>query len=173
MPQPHRRPRGPKPDRRRALELLAASPDGCTEALMFANGFTAELLVELMRAGLASAHAERMVADGRMMEAARMKISEAGWQALAGDAISGGRNQHETPRVHHTARRRGGRVAGPGGRAAGDAAGSRGAGFCVASRRGHVTEMASRAMVVTADLRPYFFRIQPASGQATRCCHDD
>jgi hypothetical protein len=39
--------------------LLAASPDGCTEALMFANGFTAELLVELVRAGLASAHAER------------------------------------------------------------------------------------------------------------------
>ena len=42
MPHPYRR-RGPKPDRRRALELLAASPDGCTEALMFANGFTAEL----------------------------------------------------------------------------------------------------------------------------------
>src|SRR5215467_10985947 len=47
MPYPYRRRRGPKPDRRRALELLAASPEGCTEALMFANGFTAELLVEL------------------------------------------------------------------------------------------------------------------------------
>ena len=42
MPQPYRRRHhGPKPDRRRALELLAAS-DGCTEALMFANGLTAE-----------------------------------------------------------------------------------------------------------------------------------
>ena len=82
MPHPHRHRRGPKPDRRRALELLAASPDGCTEA---ANGFTAELLLELVRAGLASAHAERMVADGRMMEVTRMKISEAGWQAVAGD----------------------------------------------------------------------------------------
>ena len=89
MPHPHRRRHGPKPDRRRALELLAASPDGCTEALMFANGFTAELLIELVRAGLASARAERMVADGRMMEVARMKISEAGWQAVAGDAING------------------------------------------------------------------------------------
>ena len=79
----------PQPDRRRALELLAASPDGCTEALMLANGFTAELLVELVRAGLASAHAERMVAGGKMMEVARVKISEAGWQALAGDAING------------------------------------------------------------------------------------
>ena len=60
MPHPHRRRFGPKPDRRRALEFLAAAPDGCTEALMFANGFTAELLIELVRAGLASAHAERM-----------------------------------------------------------------------------------------------------------------
>ena len=85
--RPYRRRHGPKPDRRRALELLAASPDGCTEALMFANGFTAELLIELVRAELASAHAERMVADGRMMEVARM--SEAGWQALAGDATNG------------------------------------------------------------------------------------
>ena len=89
MPYPHRRRRGPKPDRRRALELLAASPEGCTEALMFANGFTAELLIELVRAGLASAHAERMATDGKMTEVARVKISEAGWQALDGDAING------------------------------------------------------------------------------------
>ena len=89
MLQPYRRRRGPKPDRRRALELLAASPEGCTEALMFANGFTAELLVELVRAGLASAHAERMVAGGKMMGAARVEISEAGWQALAGEAVNG------------------------------------------------------------------------------------
>src|SRR5262245_61785862 len=89
MLQPHRRRRSPKPDRRRALELLAASPEGCTEALMFAKGFTAELLVELVRAGLASAHAERMIAGGKMMEVARVKISEAGWQALAGEAVNG------------------------------------------------------------------------------------
>jgi hypothetical protein len=38
---------------------------------MFGNGFTAEMLLELVRAGLASAHAERMVADGKMSEAAR------------------------------------------------------------------------------------------------------
>ena len=88
MPQPRRPRHGPTPDRRRALELLAAFPDGCTEALMFANGFTAELLIELVRAGLASAHAERMVADGKMTEVARMKLSEAGWQALADDAIN-------------------------------------------------------------------------------------
>jgi hypothetical protein len=90
MPHPHRRRRGPKPDRRRALELLAASPDGCTEALMFANGFTAELLIELVRAGLASAHAERMVGDGKMTEVARVKLTEAGWQVLAGETNNKG-----------------------------------------------------------------------------------
>jgi hypothetical protein len=82
MLSPRRRHRGPKPDRRRALELLATSPDGCTEALMFANGFTAELLIELVRAELASAHAERMVAGGRTVEVARMRITDAGRKAL-------------------------------------------------------------------------------------------
>jgi hypothetical protein len=52
----------PQPDRRRALELLAASPDGCTEALITAHGFTAAQMVELMRVGLATATAERVVA---------------------------------------------------------------------------------------------------------------
>jgi hypothetical protein len=40
-----RRRRGPKPERRRALELLAASPDGCSEAIMLAHGFTVDFLV--------------------------------------------------------------------------------------------------------------------------------
>jgi hypothetical protein len=85
MPHPHRRRFGPKPDRRRALEFLAAAPDGCTEALMFANGFAAELLIELVRAGLVFAHGERVVADGKMTEVGRVKISEAGWQVLAAE----------------------------------------------------------------------------------------
>jgi hypothetical protein len=42
--------------------LLAVSRDGCTEALMLAHGFTVELLVELLRAGLATAKVERRVA---------------------------------------------------------------------------------------------------------------
>jgi hypothetical protein len=72
MPTPshRRRKRVPKPDRRRALELLASSPDGCTEGLMVANGFTIELLLELVRTGLASAHAERKIVDGKMTEVA-------------------------------------------------------------------------------------------------------
>jgi hypothetical protein len=73
-----RRRRGPKPDRRRALELLAASPDGYTEALMLAHGFPVPLLVDLCIAGLAIATPERMVAGGRPVEVVRMKITEAG-----------------------------------------------------------------------------------------------
>jgi hypothetical protein len=81
MPQPRRR--GPKPDRRRALELLAGNPDGCTEALMLAPGFTTRQMVELVRAGLASAKAERVVAGGTAMEITRVKITAAGRRALA------------------------------------------------------------------------------------------
>ena len=89
MPQPRRRCHGPQPDRRRALELLASCRDGCTEALMIARGFTVEQMVELVRAGLASATAERVVVGGRAMEVPRMKITEAGRQILGGDLHAG------------------------------------------------------------------------------------
>jgi len=36
----------PGPDRRRALELLAGSPTGCTKVLLFAYGITVEILIE-------------------------------------------------------------------------------------------------------------------------------
>jgi hypothetical protein len=58
----------PQPDRRRALELLAASHDGLTEALMRAHGFSIEDMVELVPAGLATATAERMVAGSKTLE---------------------------------------------------------------------------------------------------------
>ena len=67
-----------KPDRRRALELLASCPEGCTEAIMLAHGFTVEQMVELVRAGLATATAERVVAGSRKMELATVRITEAG-----------------------------------------------------------------------------------------------
>jgi hypothetical protein len=62
---------GLRPDRRRALELLAACQDGCTEAIMLAQGFT----------GLARATTERVVAGGKSIEVARVKIIEAVRQA--------------------------------------------------------------------------------------------
>jgi len=83
MPPSHRRRHGPKPDRRRALELLAGSGDGYTEALMLAHGFTVELMVDLCIADLAIATVERMVAGGRTVEVVRLTITDAGRQALA------------------------------------------------------------------------------------------
>jgi hypothetical protein len=67
---------------RRALELLAASPDGATEAILVAHGFTIDLLVELVRAGLATAKAERVMAGGRSMEVARVRITDEGRRIL-------------------------------------------------------------------------------------------
>src|SRR2546427_13108053 len=43
-------------ERRRALELLDASCDGCTQAIMQARGVTIEMLADLVRDGLAIVH---------------------------------------------------------------------------------------------------------------------
>ena len=75
MPSPGRQ-------RRRALKLLAASAEGCTEAIMLAHGFTSERLVHLVQAELATATAERMRTGNRTIEVIRMKITDAGRQAL-------------------------------------------------------------------------------------------
>jgi hypothetical protein len=80
---PTGRKRSPPATRRRALELIAWSPDGMTEAMLLAHGFTVEMLVDLIRAGLATAKAERVVAGGRTIEVAKVRITEAGRQALA------------------------------------------------------------------------------------------
>jgi hypothetical protein len=79
MPRLRRR---PKPDRRRARKLLASCRDGCTEAIMVAHGFSVEQMVELVRAGLASVAAQRVVAGQHVMEIARVRITEAGRRAL-------------------------------------------------------------------------------------------
>ncbi len=82
-PRRNARKRIPPATRRRALELLAVSPDGATEAILVAHGFTIDLLVELVRAGLATAKAERVMAGGRSMQVTRVRITEAGRRALA------------------------------------------------------------------------------------------
>ncbi len=79
---PTGRERSPPTTCRRALELIAWSPDGMTEAMLLAHGVTVEMLVDLIRAGLATAKAERVIAGGRSMEVARVRITEAGWRAL-------------------------------------------------------------------------------------------
>jgi hypothetical protein len=76
--------RGPAPQRRALapLESLAASPDGCTAAILLAHGFKSDRLVELINAGLASVTTARVIADDRAMEVTRVRITDAGTQAL-------------------------------------------------------------------------------------------
>jgi hypothetical protein len=54
-----------------------------TEAMLPAHGFMVDILVDLIRAGLATAKTERMVAGGRPMEVARVRITDAGRRSLA------------------------------------------------------------------------------------------
>jgi len=69
-------------DQRSALELLAGSPNGCTELLFLAHGFTRNLLADLILAGLATAETERVSAEGRLINVQRIRITDAGREAL-------------------------------------------------------------------------------------------
>ena len=70
-------------DRRRALALLAESPDGCARAVMLARGFPLALLNYLVRAGFATSYLERGERGDKLIEIMRVKITEAGRRALA------------------------------------------------------------------------------------------
>jgi hypothetical protein len=71
-------------DERRLLELLVAADDGATDALLRAHGFTLEVIINIVSTGLASAKAERtFAAAGRAIEVTRVRITDAGRQALA------------------------------------------------------------------------------------------
>ena len=67
-----------------ALELLAASPDGCTEVILRAHDFSTAQMVVPRSAGLATAHSQRVIVGGggRRIEVARVRITEAGRRSL-------------------------------------------------------------------------------------------
>jgi hypothetical protein len=65
-------------EQRRALELLAASPRGCTKGRLLADGFTVDMLADLVRKGLATAHRETMRVGGRQIRIERYRITDAG-----------------------------------------------------------------------------------------------
>jgi hypothetical protein len=73
-----------KPDHLRALSILAGSPNGCTEGTMIAHGFTIEGMVELIKAGLATATVERMIAGRKPVEISRVRITDAGRRLYQG-----------------------------------------------------------------------------------------
>jgi hypothetical protein len=66
---------------RLALQLLADTPFGATEATMFVNGFKRQTLVRLIRAGLATTQRE-IKPGGQTI--GRIRITEAGRRALEG-----------------------------------------------------------------------------------------
>jgi hypothetical protein len=93
-------------DKRRLLELLAASADGCTEGLLRAHGFTGQTIADLIDGALVTATAERMLLGNQLrhmthlksvsartakrasagrgaVEITKVRITEAGRQALA------------------------------------------------------------------------------------------
>jgi hypothetical protein len=69
--------RSPSP-RRRALELIAAHPDGCTEAVLASENISADVLIELVRSGLVAARNEYRDDEEGAVEVTRMWITEAG-----------------------------------------------------------------------------------------------
>jgi hypothetical protein len=71
-------------EERRALKLLARSPDGCTEALMMAHGFTTKVFECLVRQGLATAAPKTVYAGSRRYRTiVWMWITDTGRQAVA------------------------------------------------------------------------------------------
>jgi hypothetical protein len=70
-------------DERHLLELLAKSADGCTGALLTAQGIKLDVLISIVSAEFATAQPERTLASGKPVEGTRVRITEAGRQALA------------------------------------------------------------------------------------------
>jgi hypothetical protein len=73
----------PNAERRRALELLAGAAQGSTETIMFAHGFKVELLVDLVRSGLATGEPEIVHAGRQPIEVVSARILPAGRPVLA------------------------------------------------------------------------------------------
>jgi hypothetical protein len=70
------------PKARRALELLASNPQGTTEALLLAHGFSRRMLAGFLRSGLATWNYQTVIAGGRRIEVNYMTITDAGRRAL-------------------------------------------------------------------------------------------
>jgi hypothetical protein len=71
-------------EQRRALELLAGGPRGYTKARLLADGFTVDMLADLVRKGLATAQRETLGVGGRTIRVERYRITDAGRRAIEG-----------------------------------------------------------------------------------------
>jgi hypothetical protein len=68
-------------EQRRALELLAAGPRGYTKGRLLADGFTADMLSDLVREGLATA---QRGTGGQTIGVERYRITDDGRKAIEG-----------------------------------------------------------------------------------------
>jgi hypothetical protein len=72
-------------EQRRALEVLAdAGLRGCTGATLLGHGFNIDMIADLVKDGLATAHRETMRMGRRKIQVARVRITDAGRRALEG-----------------------------------------------------------------------------------------
>jgi hypothetical protein len=69
-------------EQRRVLELLAGSPRGYTKGRLLADGFTVDILADLVREGLATAQRGTVRVGGRMIRVERYRITDDGRSAL-------------------------------------------------------------------------------------------
>jgi hypothetical protein len=75
-------------EQRRALQLLARSPNGCTEALLMAHGFELAMLGKLLVDGHALATPHETRAGSKPMVVVWLQITAAGRKAIRGLSIS-------------------------------------------------------------------------------------
>jgi hypothetical protein len=82
------------------LEVLASSPEGATEALLFAHGFMYMAITGLVDSGLATSTIEPFLADGRLVEVTRFQ-DHRGWECGAGEALKARYPPIFLPRRHN------------------------------------------------------------------------
>ncbi len=71
------------PEQRRALELLADSPNGSTEELLvYVHSFTRRMLAGLVRTGLATVQRRVIMAGDTPVEVGKVMITGAGRRAI-------------------------------------------------------------------------------------------
>jgi hypothetical protein len=75
--------RSPQPARHRALEIIAAHPGVCTEAILASQNIPADVLIALVRCGLATTRIERINEEDGVLEVTRLWITDAGMPVLA------------------------------------------------------------------------------------------
>jgi hypothetical protein len=71
-------------EQRRALEFLAAIPGGYTKGRLLADGFTVDILADLVREGLATAQRGTLRVGGRTIRIERYRVTDAGRSVLEG-----------------------------------------------------------------------------------------